>query len=57
MTSEMIVRKIMRVKEGISRNNQMNDITEFDLYVDIVLIVYMMCTKIVFFFLKADARY
>ena len=37
--SEIMVRK--RIKEGIFRNDQMNDLTEFDLNTDIVIILYM----------------
>ena len=34
----------------------MNYITEFDLYIDIVLIVYMFQAKIFLFFLKEEMR-
>ena len=52
MISEIMVRKN---EEGILGNYQMNYLTEFDLYIDTVLTVYMFCVKI-FFYLKADLR-
>ena len=46
MISEILVRK--RILEGILGNYQMNYITEFDLDVDIVLMIYIFCPN--FFF-------
>ena len=46
MISEIMVRK--RNKEEILGKYQINYITEFDLYTDIVLIVHMFCAKILF---------
>ena len=42
------------IQEVIFGNHQMNYLTEFDLYIDIVLRVYMFYATILF--LKADAR-
>ena len=43
----------VRIKEGNFVNYQLNYLTEFDMYIDIVLIVYIFCAKI---FLKVDMR-
>ena len=45
-----------RIQEGIFRNYWMNYLTEFDMYIDIVLLVYMFFAMIFFFFLKVDVR-
>ena len=50
MILKIMVRK--RILEGILGNCRMNYLTEFDLYIDIVLIVYMFCTNILF--IKVD---
>ena len=42
-----MVRK--RIYKGIFGNNRMNYSTEFELYIDILLIVYKFCAKLVFF--------
>ena len=47
MILEIIKRKINQVR--ILENNWMNYFTEFVLYINIVLILYMFCTKILFF--------
>ena len=44
MIWEKMLRK--RIKEGIFGNCKINYLKEFDVYVDIVLILYMFCTKI-----------
>ena len=43
-----------RISENIFGNYLMNYLTEFDLYLDIVLIEYMFCAKTLFF--KVDLR-
>ena len=37
-----------RIEEGIFGNDRMDYCTEFDLYIDILLIVYMCCANILF---------
>ncbi len=44
MISEIMIRK----REGIMGNNRMNYSTEFDLYINIILIVYMFGGKTFF---------
>ena len=39
-----------KIQESIFENYQINYLTELDLCIDIVLIVYMVCAKILFFF-------
>ena len=48
MISEIMVRK--RIPEGIFGNYQMNYWTEFDLYIDIILIVDIFCVNILITF-------
>ena len=41
-----------RILEGLFGNQQMNDLKVFNLYIDILLIVYMFWAKIIIFFLR-----